>query len=137
MTSEDLNRLSSGTFVEYLGIEFVNFGEDFVEARMPVDGKKLQPLGLLHGGASLALAETVASCGSFMLVDRDKYSVVALQVSGNHVGSMGEGSLLARAGIIHKGRSTHVWDVKMVSDKGRLISVARVTLSIVEKKAQG
>ena len=133
MTIEDINRICRGTFVEHLAIEFLNYGEAFVEARMPVDAKKIQPMGLLHGGAALALAETVASCGSFLLVDRDKYSVLGLQVTGNHIATMGEGNLIARAEIIHKGRSTHVWDVKLVSDKGVLISVARVTNSIIEK----
>lgn len=129
---EQLNDLCKGTFISFLGIEFLDYGDDFVEARMPVDNK-LQPMGLLHGGASLALAETIASGGSFLLVDPEKYDVLGLQVSGNHISSVSEGMLYARADIIHRGKKTHVWDVKIKSENGKLISVTRVTMMIVKK----
>jgi uncharacterized protein (TIGR00369 family) len=129
---EQLNDLCKGTFISFLGIEFLDYGDDFVEARMPVDNK-LQPMGLLHGGASLALAETIASGGSFLLVDPEKYDVLGLQVSGNHISSVSEGMLYARAEIIHRGKKTHVWDVKIKSENGKLISVTRVTMMIVKK----
>jgi 1,4-dihydroxy-2-naphthoyl-CoA hydrolase len=134
MTIEQINKVCKNTFIEYLGIEFTSYGEDFIEAKMPVDSNKHQPMGLLHGGASLALAETVASAGSFMMVDEKKYNVLGLQVTGNHVASMSEGNLIARAEIVHKGSSTHVWDVKISTEEGKLISVARVTNIIIEKK---
>jgi 1,4-dihydroxy-2-naphthoyl-CoA hydrolase len=128
-----LNEICRGTFISFLGIEFLSHGVDFIEARMPVDNK-LQPMGLLHGGASLALAETIASGGSYLLVDPEKYDVVGLQVSGNHLSSVSEGTLFARADIIHMGKKTHVWDVKIKSDAGKLISVTRVTMMIIKKK---
>jgi 1,4-dihydroxy-2-naphthoyl-CoA hydrolase len=128
-----LNEICQGTFISFLGIEFLDFGEDFVEARMPIDNK-LQPMGLLHGGASLALAETIASGGSYLLIDTEKYDVVGLQVSGNHLSPVSEGSLFARAEIIHKGKKTHVWDVKIKSDAGKLIAMARVTMMVIKKK---
>lgn len=128
-----LNDICKGTFVSFLGIEFLDYGRDFVEARMPVDNK-LQPMGLLHGGASLALAETIASGGSYLLVDTEKYDVFGLQVSGNHLSTVSDGTLFARADIIHCGKSTHVWDVKISSEAGKLISVTRVTMMIVKKK---
>jgi len=128
-----LNSICKDTFISYLGIEFLDYGDDFIEARMPVDNK-LQPMGLLHGGASLALAETIASGGSYLLVDADKYDVFGLQVSGNHISTVGDGMVHARAEIIHKGRSTHVWDVKIKSEQGKLISVIRVTIMVVKKK---
>lgn len=128
-----LNDLCQGTFISFLGIEFLDYGKDFVEARMPVDNK-LQPMGLLHGGASLALAETIASGGSYLLVDPEKYEVFGLQVSGNHLSTVSDGTLYARAEIIHQGKSTHVWDVKIKGDTGKLISVTRVTMMIVKKK---
>jgi len=128
-----LNSICKDTFISYLGIEFLDYGDDFIEARMPVDNK-LQPMGLLHGGASLALAETIASGGSYLLVDVDKYDVFGLQVSGNHISTVGDGMVHARAEIIHKGRSTHVWDVKIKSEQGKLISVIRVTIMVVKKK---
>jgi 1,4-dihydroxy-2-naphthoyl-CoA hydrolase len=130
---EKLNDLCQGTFISFLGIEFMACGKDYVEARMPVDNK-LQPMGLLHGGASLALAETIASGGSYLLVDPKKYEVFGLQVSGNHISTVSDGTLYARAEIIHQGKSTHVWDVKIKGDNGKLISVTRVTMMIVKKK---
>ena len=132
---EQLNHLCKGTFISFLGIEFLNLGDDFIEASMPVDNK-LQPMGLLHGGASLALAETIASAGSYMLVDPEKYDVFGLQVSGNHISTVDQGIVYARADIIHKGRSTHVWDVNIRSSNGKLISVTRVTMMIVKKTKQ-
>jgi 1,4-dihydroxy-2-naphthoyl-CoA hydrolase len=129
---EQLNHLCKGTFISFLGIEFLDMGEDFIEASMPVDNK-LQPMGLLHGGASLALAETIASGGSYLMVDPEKYDVFGLQVSGNHISAIARGRVYARGEIIHKGRSTHVWDVKIRSGNGKLISVIRVTIMIVKK----
>lgn len=130
---EALNDLCKGTFISFLGIQFIGFGEDYIEASMPVDNK-LQPMGLLHGGASLALAETIASGGSYLLVDPEKYDVLGLQVSGNHLSTVTNGTLYARADIIHRGKTTHIWDVKIKGDNGKLISVTRVTMLIVKKK---
>lgn len=128
-----LNLLCKDTFISFLQIEFLDRGEDYISARMPVNDK-LQPMGFLHGGASLALAETIASGGSFLLVDPEKYDVFGSQVSGNHISTIREGFLFARAELIHKGRTTHVWDVKISSDKDELISVARVTIMITKKR---
>ncbi len=130
---DKLNEICKGTFISFLGIEFLEHGENFIEARMPIDNK-LQPMGLLHGGASLALAETIASGGSYLLVDREKYDVVGLQVSGSHITPVSEGLLYARAEIIHRGKKTHVWDVKIKSERDKLISVARVTMMVLKKK---
>jgi 1,4-dihydroxy-2-naphthoyl-CoA hydrolase len=134
MTVDEINKICRNTFVEYMGIEFLDFGENFVVARMSIDSNKLQPMGLLHGGVSLALAETVGSGGSLLLVDNTVYSVLGLQVTGNHIASVSEGLLIARGEIIHKGQLTHIWDVKISTGDGKLISVARVTNIIIEKK---
>ncbi len=133
MTIEEINKICKDTFIGYLDIEFLEYGDDYVTARMPIDENKLQPMGLLHGGASLALAETVASAGSVFLVDEKKYNVFGLQVTGNHISTLSIGEVIARAEIVHKGNSTHVWDVKISSSDGKLISVARVTNIIIEK----
>ncbi|MBN2523739.1 MAG: PaaI family thioesterase [Bacteroidales bacterium] len=133
MTIEEINRICKDTFIGYLDIEFLEYGDNYVTARMPVDENKLQPMGLLHGGASLALAETVASAGSVFLVDENKYNVLGLQVTGNHISTLSSGEVIARAEIVHKGNSTHIWDVKISSHEGKLISVARVTNIIIEK----
>lgn len=135
MTIEEINKFCTDTFVDFLDIEFLNFGDDFIEAKMPVGKNKLQPMGVLHGGASLALAETIASAGSFVQTDITKYDVLGLQVTGNHVSTMRGGELIARAEIVHKGNTTHVWDVKIKnSADDKLISIARVTNILIEKK---
>lgn len=134
MTVEEINRFCDDTFISHLGIKFIDFGEDFIEAVMPVEKNKLQPMGVLHGGVSLAFAETVASAGSFLLVDATQYDVLGLQVNGNHVSTISSGELTARAEIIHKGNFTHVWDVKISSGEGKLISAARVTNILIEKR---
>jgi 1,4-dihydroxy-2-naphthoyl-CoA hydrolase len=90
----------------------------------------------MHGGASLALAETVASAGSILMIDETKFDVLGLQVSGNHVSTYGTGEVIAKAEIVHKGNYTHVWDVKITSVTGKLICIARVTNIIVEKKEE-
>lgn len=127
-----LNSICKGTFISFLGIEFLESGEDYLEARMPVDNK-LQPMGFLHGGASLALAETIASGGSYLMVDPEEYDVLGLQVSGNHISTVRDGTLYARAEIIHRGKTTHIWDVKIKDEQGKLISVTRVTMMIVKR----
>jgi uncharacterized protein (TIGR00369 family) len=129
-----LNEICKGTFISFLGIEFLDYGENYIEASMPVNDK-LQPMGLLHGGASLALAETIASGGSYLQIDAEKYDVVGLQVSGNHISPVSEGTIFARAEIIHKGKKTHVWDIRITSDTGKLISVSRVTMMVIKKKS--
>ena len=134
MTIEAINKLCSDTFIGFLDIEFLEFTEDFITARMPVGRNKLQPMGVLHGGASLALAESVASAGSFLLVDQTKFEVLGLQVTGNHISTLSSGEVVAHAEIIHKGNHTHVWDVKISANDGRIISVARVTNIIIEKQ---
>jgi uncharacterized protein (TIGR00369 family) len=133
MTIDEINKICKDTFIGFLDIEFLEYSDDFVVARMPVNENKLQPMGLLHGGASLALAETVASAGSVFLVDENKYNVLGLQVTGNHISTLSSGEVIARAEIVHRGNSTHVWDVKISSQDGKLISVARVTNVIIEK----
>ena len=134
MSIEEINQLCKNTLIEYLDIEFTRYGEGFIEAKMPVNKKKLQPMGVLHGGASLALVETLASAGSFIMVDETKFDVFGLQVTGNHVATISSGELFARADIVHQGKLTHVWDVRISSDEGKLISIGRVTNIIMEKK---
>lgn len=134
MTLEQINELCKDTLIGHLEIEFIAFGADYIKAKMPVNKKKHQPSGILHGGASLVMAETVAGAGSMLLVDPKKYDVLGLQVTGNHVGTTSSGDLLATAEIVHKGQTTHIWDVKITDDGEKLISVVRVTNIIREKK---
>lgn len=103
---------------------------------MPVNQNTHQPLGFLHGGASLALAETVGTAGSLFNLDTEKYLAFGMSVNGNHVASIKEGVVTATATAVHKGKTTHVWDVEIKDQDGKLISVARVTNAIVEKKGK-
>ncbi|MBN1598993.1 MAG: PaaI family thioesterase [Bacteroidales bacterium] len=137
MTVKEINQFCRNSFIDFLNIDFLDFGENFIEAKMPVKKNKLQPMGVLHGGVSLALAETVASAGSFLLIDNERYDVLGLQVTGNHVATVNSGEIIGRAEIVHKGSSTHIWDVKISTPDNKLISVARVTNIIIEKKEEG
>jgi len=134
MTIEEINEFCKNTLVEHLDIEFVEVTPTTVIARMPVHAPTQQPMGYLHGGASLALAETVGSAGSLFLIDPKEFNVFGIQVSASHISSVREGFVIAQATIIHKGRTTHVWDVEIKDDENKLISVARVTNAIVQKK---
>ncbi len=136
MTIQEINKICKNSMISHLGIEFTGYTETTVEARMPVHAPTHQPMGYLHGGASLALAETVGSAGSLFLVDPTKFNVFGMQVTGNHISSIREGWVIARATIIHQGRTSHVWDVEIRDTDDKLISVARVTNAIVEKKTE-
>lgn len=133
MTLYEINKICQNTLVSNLGIEFTSISEKSLTARMPVDYRTTQPMGYLHGGASLALAETVGSGASIILVDIAKYNVFGMNVSASHISSVREGSVIATAILLHQGRSTHVWDVEIKDELGKLISVARVTNAIIKK----
>ncbi len=132
--AEQLNALCKNSLIDNLGIEFILAAEGEVVAKMPVDSRTIQPFKILHGGASLALAETVASAGSALLVDLDHYSVVGVEVNGNHVGSASSGFVFATARIAHQGKRTHVWSVEIADETGRKIMIGRVTAMVVRKK---
>lgn len=131
-----LNILCKNTLVENLGIVFISAAEGEVIATMPVDARTIQPFNILHGGASLALAETVASAGSAMLVDLSRSNVVGVEVNGNHIGSARSGFVTATARIVHRGERTHVWNVEIVDESSRMIMVGRVTAMVIEKSGK-
>lgn len=128
-----LNALNKGTLMEQLGIEYLEVAEGYLKARMPVDERTFQPNRLLHGGASLALAETVGSFGSALLVDMEKYEVRGAQVSGNHLRAVREGWVTAEARLIHRGRNTHVWNIDIVDEQGRMVSTCRLTNFVISR----
>ena len=131
--ADELNIYCAGSMIGHLGIIFTEVKAENIRATMPVSAKTMQPNGMLHGGASLALAETLAGAGSYLKVDREKYHVLGIQVSGNHVSSIKSGTLTADAYCIHEGKTTHVWEVKISDENNKLISVIRVTNMITEK----
>ncbi len=130
---ELINQFTKGTLVDNLGIVFTEVGTGFVKATMPVDKRTFRPGGTLHGGASLALAETVAGLGSMLMVDFSEYDIKGIQISANHTSSMAEGMVYAIAKILHAGKQTHVWDVRIEDKEFRLISTERVTNMIIKK----
>jgi 1,4-dihydroxy-2-naphthoyl-CoA hydrolase len=133
-TIEELNNLNKNTLMESLGIEYLDAGEGYVNARMPVDKKTLQPMGILHGGASLAFAETIGSLGSSLLINLEKYDVRGTSLTANHVKSVSKGYVYGFAKIIHRGKYTHVWNIDVKNENDILISSSRLTIMIIEKK---
>lgn len=134
VTLEKIKSLEFKTMSEYIGIEFTEIGKDFLKAKMPVDHRTQQPYGLLHGGASCVLAETVGSLASAMVVDHTKYACVGLDINANHIRSAREGYVTAIATPLHLGGSTHVWDIKIYDDVSKLICISRLTIAVVPKK---
>ena len=130
---QDLNAMNRSTLMEQLGIEYLEVGDGYVKAKMPVDQRTKQPFDILHGGASLALAETIASLGSALLTDLEKYDVRGASVNANHMGAVSRGFVYGEAKLIHKGNITHVWDVEIKDQGGYKVSVARVTVVVVKK----
>lgn len=130
---QNLSKSHAGTAMDHLGIEFTDFGEDWLEARMPVDRRTRQPVGILHGGASVLLAETVGSAASNLCIDTETHQALGLDINANHVRSVREGYVYAKATPIHLGRSTHVWQITIVDGAQRLTCVSRITMSILAK----
>jgi len=129
-TLEALNQ-TKGTIVEHIGIEITEIGDDYIKAKMPVDHRTRQPYGLLHGGASVVLAETLGSLGATFCVDPMKKKCVGLEINANHIRSVKEGWVIGVARPIHLGRSTQVWEIKITSDTDKLICISRITMAIL------
>lgn len=131
---DDFNSLGKGTMGEHIGIEWTAIGDDFLKARMPVDHRTVQPYGLLHGGASCVLAETMGSVASAMVVDHSKFLCVGLEINANHVRSAREGFVTGICTPIHIGASTHVWDIRIYDEKEKLVCVSRLTVVVMARK---
>jgi 1,4-dihydroxy-2-naphthoyl-CoA hydrolase len=134
ITLEALQRLSKNTMVEHLGIEFTEIGDDYLKARMPVDNRTHQPYGLLHGGASLALAETLGSVAAHCCIDNQKKYCVGLEINANHVKSVRSGYVVGTSKPIHIGRRTQVWEIKIVTEQNQLVCVSRITMAVLDKE---
>ncbi len=136
LTVNEINEFCKNSLIEHLGILITEIGEDKVRATMPVDRRTKQPLGLLHGGAVMALVETVGSIGSYNLVDPEKYDVVGIEINGNHIGNTRCSMVYAIARLIHHGRITHVWNVDIFDEENTPISVCRITNMVLQKTEQ-
>jgi 1,4-dihydroxy-2-naphthoyl-CoA hydrolase len=134
ITLEALNKLSVNTMVTHLGIEFTAIGDDFIEARMPVDHRTHQPLGLLHGGASVALAETLGSVAATCCVDVAKQYCVGLEINANHVKGVREGYVTGTTKPIHVGKKTQVWEIRISNEQRELVCISRITMAVIDRK---
>jgi 1,4-dihydroxy-2-naphthoyl-CoA hydrolase len=134
---EDLNSTRPGTMVEHLGIEFTEIGDDFIRGTMPVDGRTRQPYGLLHGGASVALAETLGSTGATMCVDTKEYQCVGQEINANHVRAARTGFVTGTARPAHLGGRTQVWVIDIVNEAGKLVCTSRLTVAVIRRGSIG
>lgn len=134
-TVEELNCDGQGTLIGNLGILFTEIGEDFVRGTMPVDTRTVQPYGLLHGGASLALAETLGSTGAAMCVDAAEYQVVGQEINANHVRAARSGLVTGTARAAHLGGRTHVWTIEIINDAQKLVCISRITMAVIKRGA--
>lgn len=128
-----LNRWGKNTASEALGIEFTACGPDWLEARMPVDARTRQPAGLLHGGASVLLAETLGSVAGNLCLDQQRYACVGLEINANHLRGVRSGWVYGRVSPLHLGRSTQVWEIRIRDEADKLVCISRLTLAVIEK----
>lgn len=134
ITIDKIMNFSLDSMAAFLGMEYTEIGEDFLKMSMPVNDRSKQPYGLLHGGASCALAESVGSIASALVIDNDKFFCVGLEINANHIKGAREGIVIGKCIPLHLGKSTHVWDIKIVNENENLICVSRLTVAIIPKK---
>ncbi len=136
VTPDLINQLAPHTIVERIGIEFIEVGHDYLKARMPVDERTVQPARILHGGASVVLAETLGSVAAYLCIDAQKKTAVGLDINANHVRSVSEGHVTGKVTPLHLGNSTHIWQISIHDDNGRLVCIARITMAILDRNNQ-
>ena len=136
VTISKVNSYSENTLLSHLDIEFIEIGSDFLIAKMPVNYKTTQPMGILHGGASVALAESIGSVGSNLLIDSKTEYAVGLSINANHIGSAKKKFVTGKGTLIHMGRSTHIWSIEIIDDDKKLISICRLTVMIIKKRKE-
>ncbi|HHH52887.1 MAG TPA: hotdog fold thioesterase [Bacteroidetes bacterium] len=130
-----INNISVNTMVQNLGIKFIEIGDDYISASMPIDSRTVQPMRILHGGASVALAETLGSVASFACIDANKYNTVGIEINANHLKAMPEGSgkVLGKATPIKIGKKLHIWNIEITDEKGNMVCISRLTTMVVPK----
>lgn len=137
VTLEQLAERAKDTLIAHLGIEYVEIGEDYLKARMPVDARTRQPAGLLHGGASAALAETLGSVAAGLCVDREARTIVGLEINANHIRPVTDGWVTGVATPIHVGNTTQLWDIRIYNEQERLVCVSRLTVANIDLPRHG
>ena len=131
---EAVNDMGKGCMVETLGIQFTEIGPNYLKATMPVDQRTKQPMGLLHGGASVALAETMGSVGAALCIDLKKQHPVGLEINANHLKAAREGIVTGVAEPVHLGKGTHVWSIRITNEEEQLVAISRITMAILNRK---
>jgi 1,4-dihydroxy-2-naphthoyl-CoA hydrolase len=134
ITLEALNGMAKNTLAETIGIEFITIGDDFLEAKMPVDHRTHQPFGLLHGGASVALAETLGSVAAACCIDVTKQFCVGLEINANHVKGAKSGFVKGTTKPVHIGKQTQVWEIRITNEKNELVCISRITMAVLDIK---
>lgn len=133
-TVEALNARSTDTLVAHIGIEYIDIGDDFIKARMPVDSRTVQPARILHGGASVVLAETLGSVAAYHCIDPARKMAVGLEINANHVRSVREGHVTGTVTPLHIGKSTQIWQIHIRDDQKRLVCISRITMAVLDQK---
>jgi 1,4-dihydroxy-2-naphthoyl-CoA hydrolase len=133
-TPAALQAMARGNAIEHLGIEFMEVGDDWISARMPVDARTIQPYGLLHGGVSVVLAETLGSAAAHHCVDDSVFVTVGIQISANHVRGVRNGHVHGTARALHLGRTTQLWEIQIANDAGQLVCASALTVSVVPRQ---
>jgi 1,4-dihydroxy-2-naphthoyl-CoA hydrolase len=136
ITKDILNQSSKSSMVEHLGIIYTEVGGDYISAKMPVDHRTHQPYGILHGGASVALAETLGSVAATFSVDHEKFNCVGIEINANHIKSVRDGWVFGTAKPVHVGQSTQIWEIRINNEAGELVCISRLTLAVIKKNNQ-
>ncbi|MFY0686074.1 MAG: hotdog fold thioesterase [Cyclobacteriaceae bacterium] len=131
---EAINEMGKGSMIEHLGIEFTEISTQYITAKMPVDHRTMQPFGFLHGGASVAMAESLGSFASVIMLDISKEYPAGLEINANHLKSVKSGFVYGRVEPIHIGKGTHVWDIKIKNEADQLVCISRLTVAILKNR---
>lgn len=131
---EEIQQRGKGTMVEHVGIKIIGFGDDFLKGTMPVDHRTVQPMGILHGGASVVLAETLGSLAANLVIDDGKKYCVGLDINANHIRSVKSGIVTGTTKPLHIGSSTQVWNIEIVDEKNRPVCISRLTMAVLDRK---
>ncbi|MFT7150456.1 MAG: 1,4-dihydroxy-2-naphthoyl-CoA hydrolase [Nonlabens sp.] len=134
VTIEAVNKMCENTLVDHLGIEVIELGEDYLVAKMPVDQRTHQPMGLLHGGASVVLAETIGSIAASFTVNQKLQHCVGLEINANHIRSVSSGYVFGRTKSIHLGKRTQIWEINITNEEDKLVCISRLTMAVIDKK---
>lgn len=134
ITLDEINALNKNTMAEFLEMEWVEIGHDYLRLAMPVNNRNKQPYGFLHGGASCVLAETIGSVASALVIDRENFYCVGIEINANHLRSVTQGIVTAKCLPLHLGKTTHVWDIKIYDEREKIFCVSRLTVAILPVK---